>query len=259
MAALREGRLIGKSILISGAAQGIGRASAIACINEGAHVIATDLNMEKLGELKKEYPSVEIDHLDVTNEDEVKSVIDKYCSKSDNKLNTLFNCAGYVHHGSIVDTTAADWDRSFNINVKSMFFMSKYAIEQWLKYNMKGNIINMASVCSSMKGAPNRFSYGTSKAAVIGLTKSIAVDYVEKGIRTNCICPGTVDTPSLRERMVVMGGGDVDKGLKMFTSRQKMGRLATADEVASMMVYLASDETAFITGTEFIIDGGWSL
>ncbi|XP_003384090.1 PREDICTED: 3-hydroxybutyrate dehydrogenase type 2-like [Amphimedon queenslandica] len=254
-------RLIGKSVLITGAAQGIGRASAMACRNEGAHVIATDLNVELLKELQKEFPDIQIDHLDVTDEDEVKSVINKYTTQSDatKNISVLFNCAGFVHHGTVVTTTTTDWDRSFTINVKSMFLLSKYTIDYWLKSKVKGSIINMASVASSMKGAQFRCAYGATKAAVIGLSKSIATDYVEKGIRCNCICPGTVDTPSLRERFVTLGGGDAEKGREEFTKRQKMGRLATAKEVAAMVVYLASEETAFITGTEFKIDGGWSL
>ncbi|XP_064382020.1 dehydrogenase/reductase SDR family member 6-like [Halichondria panicea] len=246
-------RLAGKIVFITGAAQGIGRATALRCDDEGAEVIATDLNFEKLKELQSERSSIKIDTLDVTKSEDVKAMItEKYP-----QLNVLFNCAGYVFNGTIETTTEKDWDRSFDINVKSMFCTSQTCIKLWKEKGVAGNIINMASVASSIKGATNRCVYGATKAAVIGLTKSIAIDYVGNKIRCNAICPGTIDTPSLNDRMKATG--DYDKSRTDFITRQKLGRLGAPEEVASMFVYLASNESNFVTGTCFTIDGGWSI
>ncbi|XP_023274227.1 3-hydroxybutyrate dehydrogenase type 2 [Seriola lalandi dorsalis] len=223
------GRLDGKVIVLSAAAQGIGRAAAIAFAKEGAQVTATDINGEKLREL-------------------------------DGTPDELFVmcCITYrfVHHGSILDCEEADWDFTMNVNVRSMYLMCKAFLPKMLA-KKSGNIINMASVASSIKGVVNRCVYSTSKAAVIGFTKSIAADYIEQGIRCNCVCPGTVDTPSLRGR--IQAQPDPEQAYKDFMARQKTGRMCTAEEVAHLCVYLASDESAYVTGTEQIIDGGWRL
>lgn len=216
-------------------------------------MIATDLNFEKLQELKRERPAIEIDQLDITKKDDVERML----REKHSNVNVLFNCAGWVFHGSLLDTEEKDWDNTFTINVKSMFFTSKACVSMWKEKGVAGNIINMASVASSIKGAPFRCAYMASKAAVIGLTKSIAVEYVENKIRCNAICPGTIDTPSLNDRMKAQG--DYEKARAAFIARQKMGRLGSAEEVASLMVYLASDESAFVTGSSFVIDGGWSV
>ncbi|KAG8454141.1 hypothetical protein GDO86_000691 [Hymenochirus boettgeri] len=244
------GRLDGKVILLSAAAQGIGRAAAIAFAKEGARVIATDINEEKLKELES-YKGIQTRILDVTKKEQIENL----CKEID-RIDVLFNVAGFVHHGTILDCEEADWDFTMNVNVRSMYFMIKAVLPKMLAQK-SGNIINMSSVASSIKGVVNRCVYSTSKAAVIGLTKSVASDFIEQGIRCNCICPGTVDTPSLRER--IQARPDPEQALKDFLARQKTGRLATAEEVAHLCVYLASDESAYVTGNECIIDGGWSL
>ncbi|XP_063075045.1 dehydrogenase/reductase SDR family member 6 [Engraulis encrasicolus] len=244
------GRLDGKVIVLSAAAQGIGRASAIAFAKEGAQVIATDINEEKLKELNG-VPGIRTKVVDVTNRDQVEAL-----AKELDQVDVLFNVAGYVHHGSILDTEEKDWDFTMNVNVRSMFVMIKAFLPKMLA-KKSGNIINMASVASSIKGVVNRCAYSTSKAAVIGLTKSVAADYIDKGIRCNCVCPGTVDTPSLRDR--IQARPDPEQALKDFLARQPTGRMCTAEEVANLCVYLASDESAYVTGTEHIIDGGWRL
>lgn len=243
-------RLEGKVIVLSAAAQGIGRASAIAFAKEGAQVVATDINGDKLKELDG-VPGIKTKVVDVTKKDQVEALV-----KELDRVDVLFNVAGYVHHGSILDTEEQDWDFTMNVNVRSMFLMIKAFLPKMLAQK-SGNIINMASVASSIKGVVNRCVYSTSKAAVIGLTKSVAADFIDKGIRCNCVCPGTVDTPSLRDR--IQARPDPEQALKDFLARQKTGRMCTAEEVAHLCVYLASDESAYVTGTEHIIDGGWRL
>jgi 2-keto-3-deoxy-L-fuconate dehydrogenase len=226
-------RLKGKTALVTAAGQGIGRASAIAMAAEGARVIATDINAKQLETLSS-VANIETLRLDVLNDAEIKSV-----TASLPKVNVLFNCAGFVHQGTIMETSDDDWDFSFRLNVRSMFKMIQ-AVLPGMTANGGGSIINMASVCSSIKGLPNRFVYGATKAAVIGLTKGIAADYVKGGIRCNAICPGTVETPSLLDRMAALG--DVTEARKMFISRQPMGRLATPQEIAPLVVFLATAE-----------------
>lgn len=244
------GRLDGKVIVLSAAAQGIGRAVAIAFAKEGAQVIATDVNESKLHELEA-YPGIQVRVLDVTNKEQIENL-----AKEVKKIDVLCNVAGFVHHGTILDCEEKDWDFTMTVNVRSMYLMIKAFLPKMLQQK-SGNIINMSSVASSIKGVPNRCAYSTSKAAVIGLTKSVAADFAGQGIRCNCICPGTVDTPSLRER--IQARPNPEQALTDMVARQKMGRLATAEEVAHLFVYLASDESAYVTGNECIIDGGWSL
>jgi len=245
-------RLKDKIMVVSAAAQGIGRAAAMAAAREGAIVYATDVNESALAQLKKEFPNINTQVLDVLD----KQAIDNFAQTLD-VVNVLFNCAGYVHNGSILTCTDEDWDFSFNLNVKSMFHMIKTFLPKMLDHQ-GGSIINMSSVASSIKGAPNRFIYGTTKAAVIGLTKSIAIDYIKQGVRVNAICPGTVETPSWEGR-VQSQGDDPEKTLKEFIARQPIGRVGTAEEIAALAIYLASDESAYTTGTINIIDGGWSI
>ncbi|XP_068613047.1 dehydrogenase/reductase SDR family member 6 [Brachionichthys hirsutus] len=244
------GRLNGKVIVLSAAAQGIGRAAAIAFAKEGAIVTATDINGEKLKELDS-IDGIRTKVVDVTKKDQVESLADEH-----EHVDVLFNVAGFVHHGSILDCGEEEWDFTMNLNVRSMYLMSKAFLPKMLARG-SGNIINMASVASTIKGVVNRCVYSTSKAAVIGLTKSIAADFTEKGIRCNCICPGTVDTPSLKAR--IQAQPDPEQAFKDFMARQKMHRMCTPEEVAYLCVYLASDESAYVTGTEQIIDGGWTL
>ena len=244
-------RLENKNIVVTAAGQGIGRATAIVFHNEGANVIATDINDKTLETLNKEYPNIKVKNLDSTN----KQAIEKF-SASLNKVDVLFNAVGFVHHGTILDCEEKDWDFSFNVNVKSMYFMIKEILPKMIKQN-KGNIINMSSIVSSLRGLPNRFVYGATKAAIVGLTKSIAADFIKNNIRCNAIAPGTVHTPSWEER--VAAAPDPAKAKKDFIARQPMGRLATAEEIAALAVYLASDESDFITGVVHPIDGGMSI
>ena len=249
-------RVAGKTILVTAAAQGMGRASALALAREGADVIATDLREDLLADLSAESQKhgglpIRAQRLDVTDAAAIDALIGGLPP-----LDVLFNCAGYVHQGTIFQTTESDWDTSFDINVRSMFRTIRAALPRMLD-NGGGSIINMASVCSSVKGFPNRFAYGTTKAAVIGLTKSIAADFVGKGIRCNAIGPGTVDTPSLHDRMRQLG--DIEEARRMFVARQPMGRLAVAEEIVPIVVYLASDESAFATGQVFNVDGGITI
>ena len=243
-------RLEGKKVLLSAAGQGIGRASALAMAAEGAHVFATDINEETLASLKQDASGkLETFTLDVLDDDAVSDAAAK------TNPDVLFNCAGFVHHGTILECSDDEWDFAFNLNVRSMWKMMQANLPGMLKRG-GGSIINMSSALSSIIGAPNRFAYGASKAAVIGMTKSVAIEYITKGIRCNCICPGTVESPSLHDRL--RATGDYDAAMKAFIARQPMGRIATAEEIAALVVYLASDESAFTTGQPHIIDGGWS-
>jgi 2-keto-3-deoxy-L-fuconate dehydrogenase len=240
--------------LVTAAGQGIGRASALAMADEGAQVFATDINTAALSSIRDaNHENIEIFELDARSDESVKAGVSRAAP------DVLFNCAGFVHHGTVLDTTAADWDFAFDLNVRSMLRTIQAALPGMLEKGT-GSIINMSSACSSVIGAPNRFIYGTTKAAVIGLTKSVAVDYVAKGIRCNCICPGTVESPSWHDRVEALGKqlGSKEAAFKQFVSRQPMGRVATAEEIAALVVYLASDESAFTTGHPHIIDGGWS-
>ena len=246
-----SGRLQGKTAFITSAAQGIGRATAIAMAKEGAKVWASDVNVELLKTLPAEHTGIEVLTLDVLNAQAIAVVAAKIGTPD-----ILFNCSGFVHHGTIMECEDKDWDFSFDLNVKSHYRMIRAFMPGWLAKG-SGVIVNMASVASSIKGVPNRLAYGASKAAVIGLTKALAADYTPKGIRVNAICPGTVETPSLYERMKAQG--DFEKAKAAFIARQPMGRLAQADEIAGLVVYLSSDEAAFITGQTFTIDGGMSV
>jgi 2-keto-3-deoxy-L-fuconate dehydrogenase len=247
-----SGRLTGKRCLITGAGAGIGRESALAFAREGAVVLAIDIDGASLTSLAKENGSIDTAVLDVTDSTATNQLV-----AARPPLDVLFNCAGYVHAGTALDTDLASWRRSFAINVDAMYYLCK-AVLPTMVARGSGSIINMASVASSLKGVPNRFAYSTTKAAVIGLSKSIAADYVSKGVRCNAICPGTVRTPSLAARVAALGG-DQEAAWKSFTDRQPMGRLGTAAEIAAFAVYLASDEAAFTTGAVHIIDGGWSI
>jgi 2-keto-3-deoxy-L-fuconate dehydrogenase len=242
------GRLDGKRILVSAAGQGIGRATALAMHKEGARVLATDVNEVTLAELAA--LGLETRVLNVRDPASVGAAM-----AAAGPLNALFNCAGFVANGSILDCSQEDWDFSFDLNVTSMFRMCKAALPGMIE-NGGGSIINMASVASSIIGAPNRFVYGATKAAVIGFTKALAADFITKGIRCNAICPGTVESPSLFQRM--RDTGDFDLAHASFLARQPMGRLAKAEEIAHLVVYLASDESSFTTGHAHVIDGGWS-
>ena len=244
------GRLKGKSALVTAAGQGIGRASAIALANEGAEVLATDINKITLNELDDiKNSNISTFELDVLDDKAITNCINKA------RPDILFNCAGFVHNGTILEATDDEWNFAFNLNVRSMYKTITNVLPIMLEKG-GGSIINMSSAVSSIIGVPNRFIYGATKAAVIGLTKSIAIDYITKGIRCNCICPGTVDSPSLHQRLEATGNYEIAK--KNFTARQPMGRLASPEEIAALVVYLASDESAFTTGQPHIIDGGWS-
>ncbi len=247
-----SGRLSGKVALVTAAGQGIGRATAIAFADEGASVWATDINETLLGTLSKDRPGIRARLLDVRE----SRAIDDLAAKV-GPLDVLFNCAGFVHHGTILDCAEADWDFSFDLNVKSMYRTCRAFLPAMLQSGNGGSIINMSSAASSIKAAPNRFVYGSTKAAVIGLTKAIAADFVRQGIRCNAICPGTVQSPSLNQRIAAQG--DVEKVYAEFVARQPMGRLGRPEEIAALAVYLASDESGFTTGQIHIIDGGFSI
>ncbi len=239
------GRLEGKVALVTAAGQGIGRATAQAFVREGARVIATDVRAEALEGLQ----GAETRVLDVTNAAAVKAIAADYPD-----LNVLYNCAGVVHAGTILDCDEDQWDFAYALNVTAQYRMIRAVLPGMIARG-GGSIINMSSVCSSIKAVANRFAYGATKAAVIGLTKSVAIDYVTHGIRCNAICPGTVETPSLIQRL--HDTGDFDKAYAEFTARQAMGRFGRVEELAALAVYLASDESAFTTGTTSVIDGGW--
>ena len=230
-------RLEGKKIIVTAAGQGIGKATAIAFHNEGAHVIATDLNDKTLADLNKEFPDINVKTLDSTNNNAILDF-----TKSLDKVDVLFNAVGFVHHGTILECDEKDWDFSSNVNVKSMYFMCKAILPLMVKQK-GGSIINVSSCASSLKGFPNRFVYGTTKGAVIGLTKSIAADFVKQNIRCNSIAPGTVFSPSWQDR--VNQSPDPVQAKKDFIARQPMGRLGTAEEIASMAIYLAGDAVSY--------------
>ena len=245
-------RLQNKNILLTAAAQGIGHASLLRFLEEGATVWATDINLKPLEVLNHSEQQLKVRKLDVCDPGSIVKLIEETGT-----IDVLFNCAGFVHSGTILECTEDDWDMAFEINVRSMYRLAKTIIPRMVA-NGGGVIINMASVASSVKGVPNRFVYGTSKAAVIGLTKAIAADFVSQGIRCNAICPGTVETPSLNERMVAQGG-DLEQVRSAFVDRQPMGRIGTPEEIANLAVYLASDESSYTTGAVFAIDGGMTI
>ena len=244
-------RLENKKIIVTAAAQGIGRATALTFANEGAEVIALDINKEKLDELSKENPSIKTQVVDATN----KTDVENFCSKVED-VDILFHAVGFVHHGNIMDCDSDEFFKSVNINIYSAYLMSHNLLPKMLKKN-KGNIIIVSSAASNVKGAPNRFIYGTTKAALNGFVKALAADYVKQGIRCNAILPGTVETPSWQGRVDM--AEDPKKAREDFIARQAMGRLAQPKEIASLALYLASDESDFVTGTLNLIDGGWTL
>lgn len=244
------GRLQGKTAFVTAAAQGIGRATALAFAREGAIVTATDLNEAKVKEIAG--ANITAKKLDVMDLAAVEAA-----AKEAGAVDILFNCAGFVHHGTILETSEKDWDFSMNLNARSMFRMIKAFLPAMIARGKGAAIINVASVSGSVKGIPNRFVYGASKAAVIGMTRSVAIDFVKHKIRCNSICPGTVDTPSLGERIAAQG--DVEATRKAFIARQPLGRLGTAEEIGELAVYLASDDASFVTGTEMMIDGGLTI
>lgn len=245
------GRLDGKTAIITAAGQGIGRETAIMFAREGASVLATDINEAALDSLVNEHAKIRAAKLDVTSVENIQTVVE-----AEGSVDVLFNCAGYVAAGNIMECELSDWQRSFSINVDSMYHMCRAILPGMLRQG-GGNIINMSSVASSILGVPNRFAYGATKAAVIGFTKALASDYVSQSIRCNAICPGTVQSPSLDERLKATG--DYDKAKAEFIARQPMGRVGKAEEVAALATYLASDEAAFTTGAIHTIDGGWSV
>ena len=248
-------RLAGKTCVVTAAGQGIGAASALAFANEGAKVIATDINQDALNQLATQHSNISTALLDVTD----KAQIDAFVAAT-GSVDVLFNCAGWVPAGSILECSESDWQRAFDINVTSMYRLIQGFLPSMLATG-KASIINMSSAASSIKGVPNRFVYSASKAAVLGLTKAIAADYITRGVRCNAICPGTVESPSLHQRIAAQAlaqGKTVEEVYGQFVGRQPMGRIGKAEEIAALAVYLASDESAFTTGTINMIDGGWS-
>jgi len=244
-------RLVEKHCLVTAAGQGIGREIAMAFAAEGAEVLATDINQEALKELAGERDNIDVAVMDVSDAEQVAAV----CNRR--TFDVVANIAGYVHQGTILDCEPNVWARTFRINVDSMYLVCRAVLPAMLECG-GGSIINMSSIVSSVKGVPARFAYGASKGAVIGLTKAIAADFIRQGIRCNAICPGTVETPSLAERVAELGGDEQEVWGK-FRARQPMGRLGRPEEVAHLAVYLASDESKFTTGSVHIIDGGWTL
>ncbi len=244
-------RLKDKKIIVTAAAQGIGRSTAIQFAKEGASIIATDINEDKLLELQKENSKIKTEKLDATD----KSAVEKFCSSIDS-VDVLFHAVGFVHHGTLLDCDNDEFKRSVDVNIYSAYLMSYNIVPKMLKKG-KGNIIIVSSAASSVKGAPNRFIYGVTKAALNGFVKALAIDYVKQGIRCNAILPGTVETPSWQGRVNM--ADDPKKAREDFIARQAMGRLAQPEEIASLATYLASDESDFVTGTLNLIDGGWTL
>ena len=247
-------RLAGKTAIVTAAGQGIGRATAEAFVREGARVIATDINPDTLATLRQA-SGCQTERLDVLKPDAIAAL-----AAREPEIDILFNAAGFVHAGTVLDCTEQEWDFAFDLNVRSQFRMIKAFLPGMLRKG-GGSIINVASVASSIKGAPNRFVYGASKAAIIGLTKAVAADYVAQGVRCNAICPGTVESPSLRDRIAAQAkatGQTPAQTEAFFIGRQPMGRLGRTAEIAALAVYLASDDAAFTTGTTQVIDGGWS-
>ena len=246
-----SGRLAGKTAVVTAAGQGIGRATAIAFADEGATVWATDINQDALNVLAQERPEMVCRRLDVRNPEEITGLASQLPEP-----HILFNCAGFVHHGTILDCSEQDWEFSFDLNVGSMYRTCRAFLPGMLRAG-RGSIVNVSSIASSIRGVANRFVYTSSKAAVVGLTKAIAVDFVHQGIRCNAICPGTVQSPSLEGRIAAQG--DVEQVRREFVARQPMGRLGRPEEVAALAVYLASDESSFTTGQAHVIDGGWNI
>ena len=246
------GRLEGRVAFVTAAAQGIGRATALAYAAEGARVIATDINAAKLAELGH---GISTHGVDMTDADAVRAAIE-----AAGPLDVLFNCAGFVHQGTILDATDEEWDFALALNVRSMAHSIRAALPAMLARG-SGSVVNMASAAGSIKGAPSRCVYGTTKAAVIGLTKSVAADFVKQGVRCNAICPGTIETPSLEDRIAAnaAASGGLEAARSAFVARQAMGRLGAAEEIAALAVYLGSDESRFVTGQAIVIDGGWTL
>ena len=243
-------RLKGKRALVTAAGQGMGNAAVKAFVREGASVVATDINTDLLREFANQSAIVS-SRLDVTDGEAVRAFVERTGA-----VDILFNCAGWVHQGTIIECTEADWDRSFTLNVRSQFLVCKAMIPKMAAAG-GGVILNMASVLGADKAAPNRLAYAASKAAVAGLTRALAIDHVKQNIRVNCVCPGTVDTPSLGDRIKAFS--DPVQARKDFVARQPMGRLATAEEIAETFVYLVSDESSFMTGQAVYVDGGMSL
>ena len=249
---MAQGRLAGKTAFLTAAGQGIGHATALAFHREGATVIASDVDADLMEKLKGEVPGITTMVVDARDTDAVNSAAQEV-----GPVNVLFNCAGFVHHGTILETSEKDWDFSYDLNCKSLWRMLRAFLPGMIE-NGGGSIVNMSSAAQTIKAAPNRALYASTKAAVAALTKSVAVDFVKDGIRCNCICPGTVQSPSLEDRIKAMSG-TYEENRAAFVARQPMGRIAEPDEIAMLALYLASDESGFTTGTESVIDGGWSL